>query len=98
MVKLPHHHSMHRRDFIKLTATAAAAGAAWKPLETRAATKLDPLIPGIKVSLQISGEATEEDLRFAQQLGVQYVNIPTGGDKATLENFLRLKEKVEAAK
>jgi mannonate dehydratase len=62
-----------------------------------AATKLDPLPPGIKVSLQISTDATDEDLQFAQQLGVSYVNIPTGGRKATLENFVRLKQRVEAA-
>jgi len=88
--------SMHRRDFIKLGA-AVAAGAASTPLETRAATKLEPWSPGIKVSLQISSEATDEDLQFAQQLGVAYVNIPTGGGKATLENFTRLKARVEAA-
>jgi mannonate dehydratase len=51
----------------------------------------------VKVSLQISGEATDEDLQFAQQLGVEYVNIPSGGDRATLENFRRLKQRVEAA-
>ena len=67
------------------------------PMETRAADRLAPLAPGIKVSLQISGEATDEDLQFAQQLGVEYVNIPTGGDKATLENFVRLKKRVDAA-
>jgi mannonate dehydratase len=55
------------------------------------------LPPGIKVSLQISGEATDEDLQFAQQLGVKYVSIPCGGEKATYENFARLKGRVEAA-
>jgi hypothetical protein len=97
-IKSSLNHPMHRRDFIQVAATAVAAGAAWSPLKARAATKLEPLAPGIKVSLQISRDATDEDLRFAQQLGVEYVNIPTGGDKATLENFIRLKEKVEAAK
>jgi mannonate dehydratase len=87
-----------RRNFLKLAATAAAAGAVWRPWEAHAAGKLEPLAPGIKVSLQISGDASDEDLRFAQQLGVEYVNIPTGGDRATLENFVRLKAKVEAAK
>ncbi len=90
-------HGIHRRDFIKLAAGAAVAGAVWKPMETRAATKLEPLQRGIKVSLQISGNASDEDLQFAQQLGVGYVNIPTGGDKSTLENFIQLKQKVEAA-
>lgn len=86
-----------RRDFFRLAAGAVAAGAAWNPLEARAAKKLEPLPPGIKVSLQISGEASDEDLKFAQQLGVEYVNIPSGGDKATLENFIRLKERVDRA-
>src|SRR2546425_11263551 len=91
-------HRMRRRNFIKLAAGAVATSAVWKPLEARAATKLEPLPRGIKVSLQISGNATDEDLQFAQQLGVAYVNIPTGGRRATLENFLRLKQRVEAAR
>ncbi len=89
---------MPRREFIKLTAGAAATSAVWKPLEALAAVKLEPLPPGIKVSLQISTDATDEDLQFAQQLGVDYVNIPTGGSKATLESFIHLKQRVEAAK
>src|SRR5205823_4862618 len=88
---------MDRRGFLGIAAGALAVGAVWKPSLAQAATKLDPLPPGIKVSLQISTDATDEDLQFAQQLGVAYVNIPTGGRKATLENFIRLKKKVEAA-
>src|SRR5437867_227362 len=87
-----------RRDFIKLAASAAAASAAWNPLDSQAAGKLEPLSPGIKVSLQISSNATDEDLQFAQQLGVQYVSIPTGGKSSTLENFVGLKQRVEEAK
>ena len=90
-------HRMRRRKFIKLAAGAVATSAVWKPLEAQAAAKLEPLPRGIKVSLQISTEATDEDLQFAQQLGVAYVNIPTGGRKATLENFIQLKQRVEAA-
>jgi mannonate dehydratase len=89
---------MHRRDFIKLAAAGAAAGAVWEPIGAQAATKLEPLPRGIKVSLQISGNASDEDLQFAQQLGVAYVNIPTSGRAATLENFVHLKQRVEAAK
>src|SRR5437660_4955867 len=90
-------HELHRRDFIKLAVTAAAAGAVWKPVDAAAGPKLEPLSPGIKLSLQISTYATEEDLQFAQQLGVEYVNIPTTGRSGTLENFIRLKPRVEAA-
>ena len=50
---------LHRRDFIKLAATATAASAVWKPLQAATATKLEPLPPGIKVSLQISTNATD---------------------------------------
>jgi len=88
---------MRRRNFIKLAAGAVATSAVWKPLEAQTATKLEPLARGIKVSLQISTDATDEDLQFAQQLGVAYVNIPTGGRKSTLENFIHLKQRVEAA-
>src|SRR2546427_2697525 len=89
-------HPMHRREFIALAA-GAAAGAAWRPVEAHAAGKLEPWPPGIKVSLQISGEATDEDLQFARQLGLDYVNIPSGGERATLENFIRLKQRAEAS-
>ncbi len=90
------HPSLDRREFIKLAAGAAVATATWSG-QGAPAKKLEPLSPGIKISLQISGDPTEEDLRFPQQLGVEYVNIPTGGNQATLENFIRLKQKVEAA-
>jgi mannonate dehydratase len=91
--------SLDRREFIKLASTAAAAAAVSTPFSACAATKkLGPLAPGIKISLQISTNATDEDLQFAQQLGVEYVNIPTGGADATLENFVRLKQRVEGAK
>src|SRR4051812_8341027 len=91
---------LHRRDFFKLAGGAAVASAVAKPIQISAATakKLSPLSPGIKISLQISTDATDEDLQFAQQLGVEYVNIPTGGARATLENFVLLKQRVEAAK
>jgi mannonate dehydratase len=85
-----------RREFFKLAGAAAVANAIVQPTNA-AATKLAPLSPGIKVSLQISTNATDEDLQFAQQLGVGYVNIPTGGSAATLENFIQLKQRVEAA-
>jgi mannonate dehydratase len=88
---------MPRRTFLKLAGAGAAAASAWRPFSARAATKLAPLPPGIKISLQISGDATDEDLQFAQQLGVEYVNIPSGGNKSTLENFIRLKRRVEDA-
>ena len=87
-----------RRDFIKLAAGAAATGVIGIPFAASAATKLEPLSRGIKISLQVSTDATDEDLQFAQQLGVGFVNIPTSGNRATLENFIRLKQKVEAAK
>ncbi|HUQ92436.1 MAG TPA: mannonate dehydratase [Bryobacteraceae bacterium] len=85
---------MERRDFSKL----AAAGAAAVPFLARsAAKKLEPLSPGIKISLQIPTDVPDEDLTFTKQLGLEYVNVPTGGDQATVENFIRIKQKVTAA-
>ena len=51
--------SLQRRDFFRLAGQAALAGALANPLRTFAATKLEPLSPGIKVSLQISTNATD---------------------------------------
>jgi mannonate dehydratase len=85
-----------RREFGKAAlATAAATLLSANPAHGKA--KLEEWAPGIKVSLQIPTDAPDDDLQFAQQLGVQYVNIPTSGDKSTLENFIRMKRKVEAA-
>jgi mannonate dehydratase len=84
-----------RRDFVKLAGGMAAVEAAAAP--ARAVKKLPEWAPGVKISLQVPTDPSDEDLQFANQLGVQYVSIPTGGDKATLENFLRLKRKVESA-
>ncbi len=88
---------MQRRTFIKLAGGGAAAAAVWKPFSGQAAPTLKEWPPGIKISLQISGEANDEELQFARQMGVYYVSIPTGGDRATLENFLRLRDRVERA-
>ena len=79
---------LSRRTFL---ATALAA-----PLAARAARRpLEPLAPGIKISLQIPGQFTDEDLTFARQLGVDYVSIPTAGGK--YETFAGHKQRVEAA-
>lgn len=80
-----------RRDFARLISAAALgvsqAQAAKKPLE--------PLSPGIKISLQIPNQFNDEDLTFAKQIGVGYVSIPTAG--GTYEVFSDFKRRVEAA-
>jgi mannonate dehydratase len=81
---------MHtRRSFAQLLAAASAS-----PLFA-APRKLDPLTPGIKISLQIANNFTDEDLTFAKQIGVGYVSIPTTG--GTYEIFASFKQRVEAA-
>src|SRR5262245_19429089 len=92
-----HKFSPNRRSFVKLAAGTAAIGAIQAPLWAKPKKELPELAPGIKVSLQIPTDPSDEDLQFAKQLGIEYVNIPTGGDKATLENFIRLKQKVDGA-
>ncbi len=84
---------MERRDFARLALTGALAG---KGALARAA-KVTPLPPGIKLSLQVPAEPGEEDLQFASQLGVGYVNIPGNAQSSSAENYLRLRKKVEAA-
>jgi mannonate dehydratase len=82
---------MNRREFGRRALAGAVAG------KTMAAAGVPQWPPGIKLSIQIPTEPGDDDLRFVRQLGVEYVNIWTGGERATLETFLRLKQKVESA-
>ena len=86
---------LDRREFTKLALASSLAGAVPAPVHA-AKRPLEPLSPGIKLSLQVPTDPSDEDLQFAQQLGVEYVNIPSGGDKSTAENFIRWKQRVEA--
>jgi mannonate dehydratase len=81
---------MLRRDFGKLALAGAAAGRPGAPAERKKAST-------IHLSVQVSGDPTDEELQFARQLGAEYVNIPGSGKTATAENFLRLRRKVEDA-
>jgi mannonate dehydratase len=86
-----------RRTFGRMALAGAAGGAAFLSLGRLSAAKISKISPGIKLSIQMPTEPSDEDLQFVRQLGVEYVNIPTGGENATLENFIRLRKKVEAA-
>ncbi|MCU1260314.1 MAG: D-mannonate dehydratase, partial [Bryobacterales bacterium] len=58
---------------------------------------LEPLSPGIKISMQVGEEVSDEDLTWIRQMGVDYLNVQTGNGRATLANFLAIKKRVEAA-
>ena len=81
-----------RRSFVK-AALGAASLTAFPAFA--AGRTLEPLSPGMKISLQIPGNFTDDDLTFAKQLGVGYVSIPTQG--GTYEIFSSFKQRVEAA-
>jgi mannonate dehydratase len=83
--------ALSRRDFARAIAAAAFAAA---PVFA-GKRSLDPLSPGIKISLQIPTDFNEEDLVFAKQIGVEYVSIPTRG--GTHETFAGFKQRVETA-
>jgi mannonate dehydratase len=84
--------SPSRRHFVGATVSAAAVAAAPKAAAKRA---LEPLSPGIKISLQIPRDFSDEDLTFARQMGVEYVSAPTRG--GTYETFAGYKKRIEAA-
>jgi mannonate dehydratase len=86
-----------RREFGRLALAAAAGSAVLLSRADSAPAKTVANSPGVKLSVQMPTDPSEEDLHFVKQLGVEYVNIPTGGNQATFENFLRLRKKVEAA-
>jgi mannonate dehydratase len=86
-----------RREFGRLALAGAAGSAVFLSRTSPAKARSVANSPGVKLSVQMPTDPSDEDLQFVRQLGVEYVNIPTGGERATLENFLRLRKKVEAA-
>jgi mannonate dehydratase len=82
----------NRREF----ARAVLAGAVLSTgVQAAAKRPLEPLSPGIKITLQIPNDFTDDDLKFAKQIGVGYVTAPTSG--GTYETFASIKQRVEAA-
>ena len=51
------------------------------------ADKMIPIEPGVKIAAQVSPEPTEGDLAFIRRIGVEYVVLWTGGDKASYEYY-----------
>ncbi len=79
-----------RRSFIYAALAALAA------MPARGAKRpLEPLSRGIKITLQLSQNLSDDDLKFAKQLGVGYVTVGTTG--GTYETFAALKRRIEAA-
>jgi mannonate dehydratase len=58
---------------------------------------LSPIPPGMKLAAQITPEPTEDDLKWLQQMGVEYVVLWTGGDKASYEYYASRRKLFEAA-
>jgi mannonate dehydratase len=53
--------------------------------------------PGIQIGTQVSAEASDEDLQFINQLGVEWVMTTVDEpDGHTVENYLRLRERFES--
>lgn len=79
-----------RRVFSRAAAAAAITSVgSTKPLE--------PLSPGMKISMQVDEHVPDEDLTWIKQMGIEYLNVQTGNGRATLENFLAIRKRVEAA-
>lgn len=53
--------------------------------------------PGMKIALQATPEPAEDDLHFIQQLGLEYVVLWTGADKASAEFYTSRKALFEKA-
>jgi mannonate dehydratase len=86
-----------RRKFAKLALVGALGGTALFSRVRQGVAKLHDIPPGIKIAVQLSSDPSDEDLQFVKQLGAQYVTIWVHANEATYENFVRLREKVEAA-
>lgn len=86
-----------RRRFGKLALAGAFGSVGLLTGAGSSAAKLYDIEPGIKLSVQVGSDPTDEDLQFVKQLGAHYVNIWVKAEGATYENFMRLRNKVEGA-
>jgi mannonate dehydratase len=82
-------------DVTRRAFSAAAMGVTLAPLAN--AKTLEPLSPGIKISMQVDEKVSDGDLAWIRQMGIEYLNVQTGSGRATLDNFVKIKTRVEAA-
>ena len=59
-------------------------------------SKMLPVEPGIKIAAQVTPEPSEDELAFVRRLGVEYVVLWTGGDKASYEYYASRRALFEA--
>src|SRR3954469_824825 len=85
------HQPSNRREFARAVVTGAVLSRAGQA----AKKSLEPLSPGVKITLQIPNDFTDDDLKFAKEIGVAYVTAPTSG--GTYETFVSIKQRVESA-
>lgn len=86
-----------RRKFAQLALAGTLGGAVSlsRPNRVEAQPMLHDLPSGIKIALQLGRDPGDEELQFANQLGVEYVTIWLHAELATYHNFVRLRQKVE---
>ena len=75
--------------------STAALAAAFDPAGK--AQSLPSAFSGIKISVQVDETVSDEDLTWIKQMGVDYLNVQTGSGRATLDNFVAIRKRVEAA-
>lgn len=56
------------------------------------ASPLASIDPGVKIALQISPEPTNDELKFAEQLGIEHVVLWTNAEKSSAEYYRSRKE------
>ena len=82
-------------DVTRRVFSSAALSAALSP--SAKPSSLAPFSPGIKISVQVDENVTNDDLTWIKQMGIDYLNVQTGNGRATLENFITIKKRVEGA-
>src|ERR1700758_973172 len=64
-----------RRRFAKLALAGTLSSGALLSRPVRGDAKMYETTPGIKISVQVGSDPSDEDLQFVKQLGAEYVNI-----------------------
>jgi len=68
-----------------------------KEIDMDAQERMDSIEPGVKIAAQMPAEPREEDLQFAQQIGVEYVVLWTDAENARYEYYASRRKLYEQA-
>jgi mannonate dehydratase len=82
-----------RREFGRIALTGTLGAAAFLGSSSRGSAAEPPWKPGIKLCAQAAASPSEEQLRFLNQIGAEYVSVASTRDLRNAEGYTQIKKR-----